>query len=33
VLAHRVALRRGSGGLDASRDAIRRLIASTPVPV
>lgn len=33
VLGHRVLLKRGSGGLDESRAAIRHLLAATPVPV
>ena len=33
VLGHRVILKRGSGGVDAARDAIARLVATTPVPV
>jgi len=33
VLGHRVLLRRGSGGLDASRHALEQLIAETPIPV
>jgi MoxR-like ATPase len=33
VLAHRVVLRRGSSGLDASRRAVEQLVAATPVPV
>ena len=33
VLAHRVILKRGSGGVDAARDAIARLVATTAVPV
>jgi len=33
VLAHRVVLRRGATGLEASRRAIERLVASVPVPV
>ncbi|HEX9735068.1 MAG TPA: MoxR family ATPase [Thermoanaerobaculia bacterium] len=32
VLGHRVALKRGDGGFDATRDAIRRVLAATPVP-
>ena len=33
VLGHRVMLGRGSGGVEESRDAIQRILASTPVPV
>ncbi|MCB9378565.1 MAG: MoxR family ATPase [Holophagales bacterium] len=33
VLAHRVVLRRGSSGLEASRRAVEQLVAATPVPV
>ncbi len=33
VLGHRVMLRRGSGDTEESRAAIRRILASTPVPV
>ena len=33
VLGHRVLLKRGSGGMEESRDAIRRILASTPVPL
>ncbi|KAB2965742.1 MAG: MoxR family ATPase [Thermoanaerobaculia bacterium] len=33
LLAHRVVLRRGASGLEASRRAIERLVASVPVPV
>jgi MoxR-like ATPase len=33
VLAHRVVLRRGSSGLDASRRAVERLLDAVPVPV
>ncbi len=33
VLGHRVQLKRGTGGLDESRAAIRQILASTPVPV
>jgi len=33
VLGHRVVLKRGAGGLDETRDAIRRILASTPVPL
>jgi MoxR-like ATPase len=33
VLAHRVVLRRGSSDLDASRGALERLVAATPVPL
>jgi MoxR-like ATPase len=33
VLAHRVVLRRGSSGLDASRKAVERLLGAVPVPV
>jgi len=33
VLGHRVLLRRGSGGLDASRRALEQLVAETPIPV
>ena len=33
VLAHRVVLRRGASGLEASRRAVERLVASVPVPI
>jgi MoxR-like ATPase len=33
VLAHRVALKRGTADLDSSRKAIERLVGATPVPV
>jgi len=33
VLAHRVVLKRGVGNLDASRDAVRRVVEKVPVPV
>ncbi len=33
VLGHRVMLKRGSGGMEESREAIRRILASTPVPL
>jgi len=33
VLGHRVMLKRGSGALEETQDAIRRLLASIPVPV
>jgi len=33
VLAHRVVLKRGSGGVDAARDAVARVVAATPVPL
>lgn len=33
VLGHRVTLRRGHGGLDATRAAIADILASTPVPL
>jgi MoxR-like ATPase len=33
VLGHRIALKRGAGDLDASRKAIDRVVASTPVPL
>jgi len=33
VLGHRVALKRGDGGMDETRDAIRRVLAATPVPL
>jgi MoxR-like ATPase len=33
VLAHRVALKRGAGGIDAARAALGRLVASLPVPL
>jgi MoxR-like ATPase len=33
VLGHRVMLRRGDGGLAETQDAIRRVVASTPVPI
>ena len=33
VFGHRVALRRGSGGLDEGREAIRGVLAATPVPL
>jgi MoxR-like ATPase len=33
VLAHRVTLRRGSGGVDAAREAVRKVVAGIPVPV
>ena len=33
VFAHRVALKRGSTGLDAARRAVRRLVGSVPVPI
>ncbi len=33
VLGHRVVLRRGSGGMDEARDAIRGILTSTPVPL
>ena len=33
VLAHRVVLRHGSGGIEAGRDAIERVVASRPVPL
>ncbi len=33
VLAHRVVLRRGSTGLEASRRAVEQVVAATPVPV
>ena len=32
VLSHRVVLKRGAGDLDATRKAIERVVASTPVP-
>ena len=33
VLGHRVMLKRGAGGSHEARDAIRRILASTPVPL
>ena len=33
VLGHRVMLKRGSGGIDEAREAIRHILASTPVPL
>ncbi len=33
VLGHRVLLKRGSGGMEESREAIRRILATTPVPL
>ncbi len=33
VLGHRVMLKRGSGGLDESRSAIRHVVETTPVPL
>ncbi|MEE8138211.1 MAG: AAA family ATPase [Thermoanaerobaculia bacterium] len=33
VLAHRVVLQHGGGGLEATREAIERVVASVPVPV
>jgi MoxR-like ATPase len=33
VLAHRVALRHGNGGVAGARDAIERVVAATPVPL
>ncbi|MEM7356923.1 MAG: MoxR family ATPase [Acidobacteriota bacterium] len=33
VLGHRVMLKRGSGGMAESREAIRRILTSTPVPI
>ncbi len=33
VLGHRVMLKGGSGGMDEARDAIHRILASTPVPL
>lgn len=33
VLGHRVQLKRGSGGLDESRAAVRQIVASTVVPI
>ena len=33
VLGHRVMLQRGDGGLAETQDAIRRVVASTPVPI
>ncbi len=33
VLGHRVMLKRGEGGLAETQDAIRRVLASTPVPL
>jgi MoxR-like ATPase len=33
VLSHRVALKRGAGDLDGARQAIERVVASTPVPL
>lgn len=33
VWAHRVTLKRGSGGIDAAREALRRVVAGTPVPL
>ncbi len=33
VLGHRVMLTRGSGGMDESREAIRSILASAPVPL
>ena len=33
VLGHRVALKRGQGGLEETQAAIQRILASTPVPV
>ncbi len=33
VLGHRVVLKRGDGDLDETRGAIRRVLASTPVPL
>ncbi len=33
VLGHRVMLKRGSGGMEETREAIRRILASTPVPL
>lgn len=33
VLGHRVLLKRGSGGLEESRTAIRQVLSATPVPV
>ena len=33
VLGHRVMLKRGSGGIEEAREAIRRVLAATPVPL
>lgn len=33
VLSHRVMLRRGDGGLEDNREAVRHLVETTPVPV
>jgi hypothetical protein len=33
VLAHRVVLKRGAGDLEATRKAIARVVATTPVPL
>jgi MoxR-like ATPase len=33
VLAHRVVLKRGTGGVDASREAIARIVTGTQVPL
>lgn len=33
VLGHRVMLKRGSGGIEEAREAIQRILASTPVPL
>ena len=33
VLAHRITLRQGGGSLQEGHDAIRRILATTPVPV
>jgi MoxR-like ATPase len=33
VLAHRVVLRHGAGGIEAGRDAIERVVAARPVPL
>jgi MoxR-like ATPase len=33
VLAHRIVLKRGGGGLDAAREAIGRTVAALPVPL
>ena len=33
VLAHRVVLKRGTGGVDAAREAIARIVAGLPVPL
>ena len=33
VLAHRVVLRHGTGGIEAGRDAIERVVAALPVPL